>query len=55
MDEEDRAARELRFIPSSFPVSAVEWKASASMAELPVKNAARYLKTAIIRFEAIAA
>jgi hypothetical protein len=47
-----------RFIPksssNSFPVSAVEWNASASMAELPVKKAARYLKIAIVRLETMA-
>ena len=42
------AGRALRLIPqsrsSSFPESAVEWKASASIAELPVIAAATYLQ-----------
>jgi len=49
----------LRFIPTnssnSFPVSAVEWKASASMAQLPVRAAATYLQIAIARLATIAA
>jgi hypothetical protein len=33
----------------------VEWNASASVAELSVKKAAKYLKIAIVRLEAMAA
>jgi hypothetical protein len=39
---------------NSFPRSAVEWKASANIAELPVPMAAMYLQTAIARFATIA-
>jgi hypothetical protein len=49
----------LRFIPksrrSSFPVSTVEWTASANIAELLVKAAAKYLQIAIARLATMAA
>lgn len=40
--------------PSSFPVSTVEWIASASIAELPVTTAAAYLQIIITRLTAVA-
>jgi hypothetical protein len=58
MDGEDQPAAHSALSPKavtiSFPVSAVEWNASASMAELPVKKAAKYLKIAIVRLETMA-